>query len=135
MTRKALKRLSLDLRYAYSLACDFGHADLQESHAIALQQERQHRRLGRGMVGVISPRASADACACLFALRAFVTPAAERRFDVRSDYLTGYRAAVRAEQAQPDEYRAFCAFYAWVRSVDYCAMVQSCPPPRPAAVS
>jgi hypothetical protein len=94
---------------------------LEESEAIAAKQERQHRAFGRRLVGNIGARASVATCAQYFALKGFLTPARERSYDDRADFVMAYGAATRFRQPENRKaYQAFARKYrAEIMAMDY----------------
>lgn len=77
---------------------------LDQAHASAAQEERQHRALGRRLVGDIGTRISVDNVAWLFTARAFfLADASASLVDVaglRDDYRLGLFARVLAEKRE-----------------------------------
>jgi hypothetical protein len=131
---ESLKAKAERIRFLFHLAeslCDKqrGGNALRESVAIASRQERQHRALGRRMVGAIRARCSVETCAKLFALRGFVTPKRQRSFGARADFVSAFGAAeacqASCERTHSAEYLDFCrAYRKAIQAIDYRALVE-----------
>lgn len=70
-----------------------GWNDLRLSVETASKQEREHRAMGRRMIGDIGKRPPIERIAQMFALKGFLTPERQRRFDNRKDFVLAYGAA------------------------------------------
>jgi len=97
---------------------------MDRSLAHASRGEREHRALGRRMVGNVGRRSSVETCARLFFLRGFFAPVKSRSFEDRDDFLAAYGAAERAKRNDPNGYSKLCRRYRKaVRDLDYCDLV------------
>lgn len=98
MTKAEIKRTINAAFYEAERLCDrYGGLTnhVKESARIASRQERQHRAMGRRMVGDIGERVPVETVAMYFALRGFYTAKRDRSLEHRSDLVTAYGAAER----------------------------------------
>lgn len=94
-----------------------GSYELHKAKELAIADERQHRALGKRMVGDIGKRLPFETVGMLFALKGFLTPQSKRHYSHRRDLVQGYSAAHGACFTAEGlaAYKAFCS--EWRRTI------------------
>jgi hypothetical protein len=121
---KEQKLISSKIETAYYIANNLEPSNaLVEAFDVAYQQEKNHRK--RYFTERNSNCVSAKTCAQYFALRGFITPKEKRSFDVRLDYLLGYKAGECLEKFNKEKYNKFCVDNVWIFDVDYSSLIEA----------
>jgi hypothetical protein len=122
---KEQKLLTSKIATAYHIANTLTTSfSLENAFEVAHQEEKTYRR-NLFFTEKNSSCVSAKTCAQYFALRAFITPKEKRSFDVRLDFLLGYKAGERLEKSNKEKYDKFCVDNAWIFDVDYISLIEA----------
>jgi len=108
-----------------------GDRELARSVECATRGEREHRAIGRRMVGdAVRARVSVETAAHFFAIRGFFCARKKRSFTDRDDFVAAYGAAERVERWGPEAAAAYRALRRErdtraVLALDYIDLVES----------